>query len=225
MENPICKNETGEKVSFPEADYLAAIIRPLGAMIGEKVDLHETGRVLLVGIYPLLRNGEAWTPVALLRELAKIPALDQIKSRATLIHNLEGLVKLGILRKVEGAPSKGGRYALQDRSSKVIQFLECVLYNPKLRSLLEENYSYIYIITCTIARLVYTVFPSEADSRIFSLTATLMTAGIQLATQDLATHRVLAQQCPNCFYPYHPVALGTAETEEDAPLDEGEDSR
>jgi len=221
MENIICNNESGEKINIAESEFIAACIRPLGDMIGEILHLSETGRYLLVGIYPLMRNGEEWTPVNLLREIAKIPVLSQIlKNRAILIHNLEGLTKLGILRKLEGDTMQGGRYALQDRTSKEIQFLDSVLFNPELRGFLEESYSYLYVITCTLARLVHTIFPTEADSRIFSLTATLMDTGIQLATQDLATHGVLAQQCSNCFYPYHPVDLG-AEESEDGQLTEG----
>ena len=214
MENIMCNNETGERVNIAAADFSAACIRPLGDLIRETLHLSETGGYLLVGIFPLLRDGAGWTPVNLLREIAKIPVLSQvIKNRPTLIHNLEGLTKAGILRKLEGDTTQGGRYALQDCTSKEIQLLDSVLFNPELRGFLEESYSYLYIITCTMARLVHTVFPTEADRRIFSLTATLMDAGIQLATQDLAAHNVLTQQCTNCFYPYHPVDLGAVEEE------------
>ena len=213
MGNKVCDSERVAKIDIPGTDFLSAITPSTGDLLRKTVNLSEPGSYLLIGVYSLLKNGAEWTPVRLFQAIAKDPELSRvIKNRPTLIHHLEALVKLGILRKVE---SEKVKYALNEPNLKAIQMLDQLMYNKGFKAILEEHYTFIYIITCSMARLIRPLFPDQAGASIFDLASTLIQAGVKLAVKDLEPRQVLKQQCAECIYPFH----AQNEWENDLPFD------
>ena len=90
---------------------------------------------------------------------------------------------------------------LKEPNLKKLQIPDQILQGFK--TILEEHYTFIYIITCTIARLIRPLFPDQTETVIFDLASTLIQTGVKLAVKDLEPRQVLKQQCAECIYPFH----------------------
>jgi len=206
MKHDICDSEAGARMDIPQSEFLAATLGPVSELIKDTFTLSDLGRLVLVWIYPLLKEGKEWTTGELLQELTKNAQLGQlITKRSTLIYNLDALVKLGILKKTEGDKT---RYALSDPLPPELQSLDRVLFSKGLRKILEDHVILIYILLCCIARLIHGHYPSEPLRQIFALTSTLFHIAMELTITDLETRGVLEHQCDDCFYPYHRAEWG-----------------
>ena len=209
-----CDCEAGAMVDIPDSEFLTASLRPLSELIKDTFNLSDAGRCLLVWVYPLLKDGKEWAPAELLGEMNQNSQMREIiKNRSALFYQLDALVKLGILKKVEGEKT---RYALNDPPSHELQFLNRILFKEDLRDILGDHLIYIYILLCCIARLIKGVFPAEAPRQIFTMTSTLFRIATDLTITDLETRGVLEQQCADCFYPYHHIEWETAPPTEKA---------
>jgi len=203
MEKEICHNEDYTKVDIPETEFLSLIARPLSDLLENTAGLSESVKTLFLGIYPLLRDGAQWSSVQLFQHCTEDPVLGPIvKSRTNIIRYLDILTEIGFLRK-EG--ERKITYSLGDPNLKELRLLEQVCHNPKFRSILEENYIFIHIITCVLARLVRPLFPEDAGDMVFNLASMLIQAGVKFAAKDLEPRHVLDQQCPKCIYPFQPA--------------------
>jgi hypothetical protein len=203
MEKAICHNEDYTKVDIPEQAFLSLIARPLSALLEKTAGLSEGVKTLFLGIYPLLRDGAQWSSVQLFQHCTEDPVLGTIvKSRTNIIRYLDILTEIGFLKK-EG--ERKITYALGDSNLKELRLIEQVCHNPKFRNILEENYIFIHIITCVLARLVRPLFPEDMGDAVFGLASVLIQAGVKLAAKELEPRHVLDHPCPQCIYPFQPA--------------------
>lgn len=204
MISKICDLDLETRVSLPQKEFTRVALGALRDVL-EVEFTSERQRTLFIAIYPLLQDGGEWTPYKLFRELGKDPALAKtVKSHTSLLHHLEQLTKMGILRKLEGEPI---RFALAELTATQMGGIEGVLRRQGFHEVLGAHYNHIYILTCTIARLLQQQHPAHTPERTFHLTRALLEIAVTFAVEDLAAKGVLLKQCANCLYPY-PIEEG-----------------
>jgi len=200
-----------------EEDFAATVTQKLNDLFNGITGLFRGAGTLLIGIYPLLRDGTACSAARLFQYCATVPSLrEAIKSRTNLIHHLDSLVELGLIKK---RGETKATYSLGDNTLPIIRTLEQFLYNPKMRKALEQEYKSLQITTCCIARQLQPLFAQDTDELVFNIASALAQIGVQLVTNGLKSSPVLKQPCPDCDY-LTPPKEPSPKCPEDAPLSE-----
>jgi len=208
----------GISTKIHEEDFAIAAVHQLNDLFNGMTGLSRGAGILLIGIYPLLREGTECSAAQLFQHCASVPFLKgAIKSRTNLIHHLDSLIELGLVKK-QGETK--AIYSLGNNILPIIRTLEQFLYNPTVRKMLEQQYKSLQITVCCLARQLQPLFSTNTDESVFNIASTLVQTGVQLVANGLKGSPVLKEPCPDCDYLTAPKDSPSKAPPENAPLEE-----